>query len=167
MTVLPWYHLGSCVKLITRCRFIEILGGCEKESLYHHGKVVITKYYYHERDGFMADYIALQLDDNTQIYIETTDSSESLTVSEGPWDEGVTSASDAKRIIHRTKDYFDAAMDQVKIFSRGVIEQFKDVEHGPNEIEVEFSVKFGIDAGAIITSVSSESSLTFHLKWIR
>ena len=37
------------------------------------------------------------------------------------------------------------------------------VSYQPNEIEMEFSVKFGVDAGAIITSVSSESSLTFRL----
>ena len=115
------------------------------------------------------DYIELKLDENTSILIEPAKNDNCALNSTGSssWDIGVSAKDTGRRVLEKTKDYFDETMKQVKSFSSGIIRQFSDMEQGPDEIEVEFSVSFGVDAGAVITSVNSESSLTFRLKWSR
>ena len=35
----------------------------------------------------------------------------------------------------------------------------------PDELELEFGIKFAADAGIIISSISSEANLTVKMKW--
>ena len=39
------------------------------------------------------------------------------------------------------------------------------MEFKPDEFEVEFAVKFSADAGIIISSIGTESSVTVKMKW--
>jgi hypothetical protein len=104
----------------------------------------------------MAKLIGLQLDDETKIYLET---SGVLTNDGDPLFEKVSSG---EKIIDKTKGYWDKILTQVKTFSSSISESIRNIS---DEVEVEFSIKLAADAGIIISSVSTEASITVKLKW--
>ena len=65
-------------------------------------------------------------------------------------------------VIDKTKEYFDKVLSQIKVFSSSVADSIKNIS---DEVEVEFSVKLAADAGVVISSVSTEASITVKLKW--
>ena len=48
------------------------------------------------------------------------------------------------------------------MFSTSIADSIKNIS---DEVEVEFSVKLSADAGIVISSVSTEASITVKLKW--
>lgn len=108
----------------------------------------------------MLNYIKVSLDSETDIYLETA--TDDFNQNENEMFELV--ASNCK-VIEKTKDYFDKTINQIKAFSNNIANSIKNIPASPDELEVEFSVKFSADAGIIISSVSSEASISIKLKW--
>ena len=108
----------------------------------------------------MPNYIEVQLNDNTKIYLETAK------IDLGKGDGGLFApVASNGRIIEKAKDFLDSTFNQIKAFSNGIASSIKNLDIAPDEFEVEFAVKFAADAGIIISSVSSEASITVKLKW--
>jgi len=108
----------------------------------------------------MSKLIEITLDDNSKIYLEAV--SENM----GMEEEGLfANRIPEGRIIQKTKSFLDGTFNQIKAFSSNLAESFKSLEYCPDEIEVDFAVKFSADAGVIISSISSEASITVKLKW--
>jgi len=103
----------------------------------------------------MSKLIQIPLDEETNIYLET---SNIFTEKQDPM---FTPASGSK-ILKKTKNYLDDVMHQIRIFSANMVDSVRDIS---DEVEVEFSVKLAADAGIIISTVSTESSITVRLKW--
>ena len=107
--------------------------------------------------------IAVPLDENTTIYFEASsndiDKNGSL-FSQAASDVG-------GKVIQKAKEYFDDKMSQIKAFASSVAKTIENIDGKPNEVEVEFAVKFGAEAGVIISSISSEANITIKLKWIK
>ncbi len=145
----------------------------------------------------MSQLIQIPLDDNTEIYLETSDifTENQTTVSEAassPFLERVTPSRGIRmssnlpkykrtnkksnlsnqhlgsksvsspNILKKGKNYLDNVLLQVKTFSSSIADAIKNIS---DEVEVEFSVRLTTDAGIIISSVSTESSITVRLKW--
>lgn len=108
----------------------------------------------------MPNFIEVQLDDQTKIYLETA--KEDINKGEGGLFAPVASNG---RIIEKAKDFLDGAFDQIRTFSTSIARSINNLDVAPDEFEVEFAVKFAADAGIIISSVSSEASITIKLKW--
>lgn len=108
----------------------------------------------------MSNFIAVQLDDNTKIYLETAKDD----IEKGV-DGLFVPVSSNGHIIEKTKDFFDNTLEQIKTFSNGISNAVKNFDASPDEVEVEFSVKFSADVGIIISSASSESGITIKMKW--
>ncbi|MDR1796158.1 MAG: hypothetical protein LBR44_01750 [Clostridiales Family XIII bacterium] len=108
--------------------------------------------------------LEVELEDGSFVYLEVAGA---IAAADGPFvDASVASASG--RVVHKTKDFFDKAVGQIKSVSAGIAKSVLDSGPGaPDEFEVSFSVKFSADAGIIITSVSSEASLSVKMKWAR
>jgi len=104
----------------------------------------------------MAKLIGVQLDNETKIYLETTD------VRTARKDPMLEEASAGERVIDKTKEYLDKVLSQVRTFSSSVADSIRNIS---DEVEVEFSVKLAADAGIVISSVSTEASITVRLKW--
>ena len=104
----------------------------------------------------MANLIEVQLDNGMKIFIETSQVDES---------DDLLEHVSANRIITKTKEFLTESFEQVKAFSNGISESISTMELKPDEIEIEFAVKFSADAGIIISSIGTESSVTVKMKW--
>ena len=106
----------------------------------------------------MAHLIEVTLDENTKIYLETV---QDLDVKKGQFQPvGNTSG-----VIKKANDYFEGSLHQIKSFANKVASSVKDLDASPDEVELEFSVKFAAEAGVIISSLNSEASVKIKLKW--
>ena len=107
----------------------------------------------------MANFISIKLDDETTIFLETTEiSSESESSVFG----NATSDKIVDRTIQKGKDYFEKILKDIRTFSECVAGSVKNIS---DEVEVEFSVKLKGEAGIAITSIGAEAGLTVKLKW--
>lgn len=110
----------------------------------------------------MSNFIKVHLDDITTLYLETAE--DDIQNSE----EGLfTPVASNDRTIEKAKDFLDATFNQIKAFSGEIANAINNIDVAPDEFEVEFGVKFSADAGIIISSVSSEASITVKLKWAK
>lgn len=104
--------------------------------------------------------IEISMDNDTKLYIEaihmpTLDDKDPLLVP----------VASEERVIKKTKNFLDDSLAQIKSFSNSIAESIKGADFCPDELELEFGVKFVADAGIIISSISSEANLTVKLKW--
>lgn len=104
----------------------------------------------------MAKLINIQLDNETNIYMETTDAPTANC------DPMLEEASAGEMVINKTKDYLDKIISQIKNFSLSISDSIKNIS---DEAELEFSIKIAADAGIVISSINTESSITVRLKW--
>ena len=110
----------------------------------------------------MPNFIEITLDENTKIYLESA--KEDIKIGD---DALLVPIASNGRIIQKTKEYLDDSFNQITTFSSNIAESIKKLDITPDEFEVEFAVKFSTDAGIIISSVSSEASITIKLKWTK
>lgn len=110
----------------------------------------------------MSNFIEVHLDDNTTVYLETA-KNDMQKAEDGLF----TPVASNGRIIEKTKDFLDATFNQIKTFSNEIANTISNIDVTPDEFEVEFGVKFSADAGIIISSISSEASITVKLKWVK
>lgn len=66
--------------------------------------------------------------------------------------------------IEEAESRFAAAIERVKPAAKKVLEAFQEM-NTPDEIGLEFGVKFNAKAGAILASVDSEATFKVSLKW--
>ena len=104
----------------------------------------------------MNKLISIPLDDETTIFLEASN----LLCNES--DPMLEEAGAGERVIEKSGEYLDLALRQIKKFSASISESVKGIS---DEVEVEFSVKLSADAGIIISSISTEASVTVKLKW--
>ncbi len=110
----------------------------------------------------MSNFIEIHLDDNTAIYLETTQADIQKA------ENGLfTPVASNGRVIEKTKDFLASAVNQIEAFSNEITNAINNIDIAPDEFEVEFGVKFAADAGIIISSISSEASVTVKLKWVK
>lgn len=104
----------------------------------------------------MASLIEIKLDNGMKIFVEASQVDES---------DDLLEHVSTNRIITKTKKFLTEAFDQIKAFSNGIAESISTMEFRPDEFEVGFAVKFSADAGIIISSIGTESSVTVKMKW--
>ena len=112
------------------------------------------------KGDYVKNLIQIQLDENTVIYIEA--SNEHTTSAD---DDVFIPASSQRHIINKASDYFNKSLDKIKRVCSSISNSFIDIDNPPNEFEISFSVKFGADAGIIISSVSAEATFNVKMKW--
>lgn len=104
--------------------------------------------------------IEISTDNNTKFYIEAID----YQILDDTDPLMVPVASEEK-IVKKTKNYLENAIEQIKSFSDSVAKSIKDIDMCPDEFELEFAVKFSTDVGVIFSSIESEANLTVKMKW--
>lgn len=81
---------------------------------------------------------------------------------------GWTSASAlGDRIVHDVRVRFEDALANVRDAAQIALRTFRESREGsvPDEVELEFGVKFGTEAGAMIAKTALEGQFTVRLKW--
>jgi len=106
----------------------------------------------------MLNIIQITLDSETKLFVETVN----IKNDDGGAFEHVSNRS---RIIEKTKSFIDESMGQISAFASSISSSIKNSNASPDEVEVEFAVKFSADAGVIITSVGSEANISIKMKW--
>ncbi|MCP4106482.1 MAG: hypothetical protein GY749_13270 [Desulfobacteraceae bacterium] len=104
----------------------------------------------------MKKLIEFELEDGSTIFIETEDSDKRY----GEQMVGKSGKASAEKAEKRFKD----AIEHVKSASDTLLESFREM-NTPDEIGLEFGMKFNAKAGAIFASVDSEATFKVSLKW--
>jgi len=60
---------------------------------------------------------------------------------------------------------FEAALDKIRRISTKVIDQIRNVDMRPDEIECKFGIKFNAETGVIFAKASTEGNLEITLTW--
>jgi hypothetical protein len=60
---------------------------------------------------------------------------------------------------------FESALGTVRSAAEGILNQLRSLAQPPDEVQVEFGVKMGAIAGAIIAKVSTEANFKINLTW--
>jgi hypothetical protein len=60
---------------------------------------------------------------------------------------------------------FESALGPVRSAAEGILSQLRLLAQPPDEVQVEFGVKMGAAAGAIIAKVSTEANFKINLTW--
>ena len=102
----------------------------------------------------MKDIQPFELDDGTLIYVEVPDADR------GGMQRVGRSGEEDKKAAKR----FTEAMAHVKPAAETVLNAFKEM-NTPDEIALEFGVKFSGKVGVMLASVDSEATFKVSLKW--
>lgn len=82
-------------------------------------------------------------------------------------DPGLASIARSDDEITDVKERFEGALDRVRGAAASALKAFSDKSLGPDEVLLEFGVKFNVSAGAVIAKTSTEGNLTVRLTWSR
>ena len=63
------------------------------------------------------------------------------------------------------KESFEGALDKVRAAAVSALKAFRDKSLAPDQVTLEFGVKFNVSAGALIAKTSTEGNLTVKLTW--
>ena len=63
------------------------------------------------------------------------------------------------------KERFEDALDKVRAAAVSALQAFRDKSLAPDEVSLEFGVKFSVTCGAVIARTSGEGNLTVRLTW--
>ncbi|MEV8631800.1 CU044_2847 family protein [Streptosporangium sp. NPDC051023] len=69
------------------------------------------------------------------------------------------------RVIYDAKQRFEDALKHVRGAAEAALKTFREGVVEPDEVEVEFGVKLGTEAGAVIAKASVEGNLIVRIKW--
>lgn len=108
----------------------------------------------------MRNILEVTMNDGTKMYIEAFNNE----LHNGT-DSVFVPASSGEEIIKKTMKQLSQSLSSISNFSNTIIEKIRNVDICPNEIEVDFSVKFSADANVIISSMSSEANFVIKMKW--
>lgn len=76
-------------------------------------------------------------------------------------DEGTGLA--GKRLIEKAQVTFEAAIDKIRPIASSLVKRLSDLS--PDQITVEFGVKFSAKAGVILAATDTEANLKVSLTW--
>ncbi len=103
----------------------------------------------------MKQLIEFPLEDGTSIVMEVDEEQAGATrVSREPGE-----------IVAKATQTFEAAMDRLRPMAQEIIGKLRDIKESPDEVNVEFGLKFSATAGVIIAGMGSEATLKISLKW--
>jgi hypothetical protein len=60
---------------------------------------------------------------------------------------------------------FEAALGNVRAAAVSALRAFRDKSLAPDEVSLEFGVKFNVSAGAVIAKTAAEGNLIIRLSW--
>ncbi len=106
----------------------------------------------------MSNLIEISLDGGEKIYIEAA--KESIQN-----DSAVVLASSNNKVVKKAKEFLTDSIDQIKILADILSTSILESNSCPDEIELDFSVKFSADASIIISKVNTEANIGVKLTW--
>lgn len=143
---------GGHIGLLRPQRFLHdgfrlILGVCDRYRLLRCGYSVEIK---------MKRYVEYEIDGGGTIVVEVEET-----------EPGLVPATPEGKLIAKSERSFGAVLDSVRPAAEKLVSVFRDLAQRPQEIEVEFGLSLGLEAGALIASGSTNASFKVKLKWVQ
>lgn len=104
----------------------------------------------------MKRYIEYEVEGGKSIIIEVEDTARGLVPAAAPGE-----------VVAKTKQGFEQALDTIGPFAEKLLTKLSQIAKAPDQIGVEFGLKLGFEAGAIIASGSTEANFKISLTWKR
>jgi hypothetical protein len=70
-------------------------------------------------------------------------------------------------VVERATQTFEDALDKIKPAASAIIAKLKELKTPPDQIGLEFGIKFSAKAGAVIASAGAEANFNVTLTWKR
>ena len=86
---------------------------------------------------------------------------------EEPEGEGMVRVARPGEIAERAAQTFEGALDSIKPAADALVRKLRGLVVTPDQIGVEFSIKFGAKAGAFFASADTEANFKITLTWKR
>lgn len=71
----------------------------------------------------------------------------------------------AKKALEQVEQTFEAALENVKATANAVITKLRDIQQAPEEVTVEFGIKFGAKGNVYIAGGEAEANFKVAIKW--
>jgi hypothetical protein len=113
----------------------------------------------------MKRVIEIPLADGTTTLIEVQD--DGPTAAYAPVTRGGIREAMANSVVERVEQTFETALAKLKPATAAVVEQLRTLTHIPDNIEVEFGIKFGAKGNAYLAAADAEANFKVTLKWQR
>lgn len=105
----------------------------------------------------MKRLLEFTLEDGNTIWVEVDEP-------ETPGGAARVSRNDQKT-VEKANQSFETALDKVKPTANAVIAKLRSLVDAPDEISVEFGLKFSAEAGVVLASAGIEANYKVTLKW--
>ena len=105
----------------------------------------------------MKRLIEYSLKDGSSIIVEVDE----------PVESGVYPVGRSGEMIEKAKQNFETVLERIKPTAAAVITSLRDLSESPNEIGVEFGIKFSVESGIVLASTGAEANYKVTLKWVR
>jgi len=79
-------------------------------------------------------------------------------------EEGITRVGRTEDGIEKAENKFTRAISHIKPAAEAILNTFREMS-APEEIGMEFGIKFNAKAGAVFASVDSEATFKVSVKW--
>ncbi|GAA1768985.1 CU044_2847 family protein [Agromyces humatus] len=114
--------------------------------------------------------VAIEVADDAQsgasgVTAEATGAPPGLTVRGIPDSALTTRGIPNGRVVERTQQSFDDAIEHARPAVTALLRQVKAQEDAPDEIEVEFGLQLSLDVGAYIAKASSGANFRVVMRW--
>ncbi len=105
----------------------------------------------------MKDIIQFELADGTPVYVESDEADNA---------DGLRRVGRGEREVEKTGKKFNEIIENIRPAAETVLNAFKEM-NTPDEIGLDFGVKFSAKAGAVFASAAGEATIKVSLKWKR
>ena len=84
-----------------------------------------------------------------------------------PESEGMVRVARPGEIAERANQTFESALERIKPAAAVIVEKLRDLSVPPDQVGLEFGIKFGAKAGAFFASADTEANFKVTLTWKR
>jgi hypothetical protein len=78
---------------------------------------------------------------------------------------GMQRAANAGEVVAKAGQTFENAMDRVKPVAVALVSKLRSLGEVPDQVEVEFGLKFNAAAGMLVASAATEANFKVKLAW--
>jgi predicted membrane GTPase involved in stress response len=71
----------------------------------------------------------------------------------------------ANGVMGKAEKSIEESLDTIKHLADAVVDKIKNAASKPDEVKVEFGIKFSADAGAFVAKVGAEAHLKLIMTW--
>ncbi len=104
----------------------------------------------------MKRYVEYEIDGGKPIIVEIEDVT-----------PGLVPAADSGQVVAKSRQGFEQAMETIGPVAEKLVTRLSEMAKAPDQIGVEFGLKLGFAAGAVIASGSTEANFKVSLTWKR